>query len=92
MPSATSVHGHEVLHLLLDASAPFTRRTLAMEIGRRFGPEVRFHTCSIDGLTLDQLLAFLLSREKVVETPAGHLVAQPHKICNGDGHDHGDDH
>ncbi len=75
-----SIHGHEVLHLIHSASAPLTRLALESEIFRRFGPDPRFHTCSLSGLTLDELLEFLTSHGKVVERD-GRLSIDLSQIC-----------
>jgi probable metal-binding protein len=86
--STSSVHGHDVIHLIRDAAEPFTRQTLAAEIDRRYGADARFHTCSAGGMTLDQLLAFLIARGKVIET-AGQLRPDMSKVCgNGEDHHH----
>ena len=61
------VHGHEVLRKLGDTNRSFTREGLQTEIFDQFGPDVRFHTCSEEGMTLDELLVFLKTRGKVVE-------------------------
>jgi probable metal-binding protein len=77
----SSVHGHEVIHLIRDAVKPFTRATLAAEVQRRFGAGVTFHTCSAGGMPLDQLLTFLMARQKVVETPSGELRPIMENVC-----------
>jgi probable metal-binding protein len=87
---SNSIHGHDVIHLVhqaAQAASPFTRQTLAAEISRRFGDGVRFHTCSAEGMTLDQLLAFLLMRGKVVER-AGVLTVNIAEVCGHGDHHH----
>lgn len=82
MSTATSYHGHDVIDLLLAAS--HTRPSLAAEVARRFGPDPRFHTCSADGLSLDQLLEFLASRKKLSECPTtGRLTFHTGQACSG---------
>jgi probable metal-binding protein len=81
-PSSTaSVHGHEIIHLVNDAATPFTRASLRDEVAARFGPDVRFHTCSTDSMTLDELLHFLISRGKFVERD-GQLRAVMANVCD----------
>jgi len=82
-----SVHGHDVIHLIRDASPAFTRAALQAEVEHRFGPSARFHTCSAQGMTLDGLLTFLLERGKVVERD-GHLQPDLSKVCSHGDHDH----
>ncbi|MCP3698051.1 MAG: YecH family protein [Aliivibrio sp.] len=75
------IHGHTVLNLLLNAEKPLSRLQLEGMIESEFGSEVCFHTCSQQGLTLTELLDFLLSKKKVVELDSG-LTANPERICN----------
>jgi probable metal-binding protein len=84
--SSESIHGHEVIHLILDARPALTRQTLAEQVRLRFGDEPRFHTCSAGGLTLTQLLSFLAERGKLVETPDGQLGVATGNACS-----HGDE-
>ena len=77
----TSIHGHEIIHLIHDAAVPFTRTTLEAEVRLRFGPEVRFHTCCAEAMTLEQLLQFLIFRGKVVERE-GRLHAVMARVCS----------
>lgn len=84
-----SIHGHEVLHLILESPAAFTKASLEAAIHRQFGPEARFHTCSAEGMTARELIDFLESRGKFVPAQGG-FTTDPAKICNGEGHDHED--
>ena len=83
-----SIHGHEIIHLIysVESSNPFTPAELAAEVARRFGTEARFHTCSPGSMTIEELVAFLLSRGKVV-LREGRLYTDFSKVCG-----HGDDH
>jgi len=79
-PTEASVHGHEIIHLIHDSNPPLTRAGLEKTVHARFGPEARFHTCSAGGMTLDQLLTFLLARRKIVEIN-GSLRAAMENVC-----------
>jgi probable metal-binding protein len=83
MTDADTIHGHEVIHLIHNSSPALTRAGLGEEIQARFGPETRFHTCSAGGMTLDQLLQFLMSRGKIVEQD-GRLHAVADKLCQAE--------
>ena len=61
-----SIHGHEVMHLIADAKHALTRDGWIIEIGRKFGPDARFHTCSADNMNAGELLDFLDARGKFV--------------------------
>ncbi|GAL05680.1 YecH family metal-binding protein [Photobacterium aphoticum] len=77
----TQVHAHNVLNMLLAAETPYTRESLTQAVVAEYGEDVRFHTCSQEGLTLDALLTFLLSRRKVVQD-GDTLQANPDRMCN----------
>lgn len=76
-----SVHGHDVLDMLSAANPPLTVAAFEAEATRRWGAEARFHTCSVGGMKLPELLSFLLARGKVVERD-GRLITDPSKVCN----------
>jgi probable metal-binding protein len=65
------IHGHEVLNLMLASGKIYTKASLVSEIVDRFGTEARFHTCSAENLTADQLVAFLESKGKLVPQQSG---------------------
>ena len=76
-----SVHGHDVLDLIAGANPPLTVAAFEAEATRRWGADARFHTCSVSGMKLPELLGFLLARGKIVENN-GLLATDPSKICN----------
>ncbi len=75
-----SVHGHEVMHMMLERPEGFTRAELVQAIAERFGAEARFHACSAEGLTAEGLVAFLQERGKFLERK-GRMQVQPERIC-----------
>ena len=81
MISENRIHGHEVLHLVHHASPPLTHDQLRAEVARLWGPQVSFHTCSSEGLTLDELVDFLISRGKIVENQ-GLLKVEIGEVCS----------
>ena len=76
-----SIHGHEVLHMMCENPAGFTRESLKAAIDARFGADARFHTCSAEGMDATALIEFLAERGKFVESPAG-FNTTPEHICN----------
>lgn len=76
-----SIHGHEVMHLLLE-KGPLTRSVLAAEVATKYGADALFHTCSASEMKLEQLLEFLLSRSKISEGPAGLAMKGAEHICD----------
>ncbi len=73
-------HGHDVLDLMIASGATYTRASLAAAIQEKFGPEVRYHTCSADDMTAEQLIEFLISRGKFLGDETGFTVATD-RVC-----------
>ncbi|MBS1154623.1 MAG: hypothetical protein H6R07_547 [Proteobacteria bacterium] len=76
-----SIHGHEVMHFMLERGGKFTRQSLEQAIIGRFGAEARFHTCSAEGMDAATLIDFLAKKGKFVESAEG-FNTEPDKICN----------
>lgn len=77
---ANTIHAHNILNMLSQSGAVFTPDSLAAAVGTKYGSDVTFHTCSKEGLSLSELLAFFLERGKVFEHQ-GALVADPSRMC-----------
>ena len=75
-----SIHGHEVLNMMIDSGRQWTSATLIAEIEQRFGADARFHTCSADGMSAAQLVEFLRQRGKFIDSDEG-FATDPSKIC-----------
>lgn len=54
----SSIHGHEVLNMMIDSGESFSTASLITAIEQRFGADARFHTCSQQDLTAAQLVDF----------------------------------
>lgn len=75
------VHGHEVMQMMLESDTAYTRKTLQEAMLKRFGEDARFHTCSAEGMTADELIIFLEQRGKFVDSGEG-FTTDPDRICN----------
>jgi len=76
-----SIHGHEVLHMMLETPEGFaSAEVLVAAIEARFGADSRFHTCSAEGMAARELVDFLAERGKFVPGGAG-FNTEPDKIC-----------
>lgn len=82
MTQSESIHGHEVLHFMLENSDGFTRDELIAAINARFGKATRFHTCSAQGMDAMTLVDFLAAKGKFVEKAGGGFNTLPENICN----------
>jgi probable metal-binding protein len=76
-----SIHGHEVMQMMLDAGGTFTRESLRLAIVAKFGEDARFHTCSAEGMNAEQLIDFLAARNKFVAEGEG-FQTDPSRMCN----------
>lgn len=81
-PSSTlpSIHGHEVIQMIVDADRAFSRCELIAEIESEFGPGARFHTCSAEDLSAEGLVDFLVSRGKFHGDDQA-MALDPSKVC-----------
>lgn len=77
---ANSIHGHDVLDFMAASGAVYTRATLVAAMGARFGADARFHTCSAEDMTAEQLIEFLAAHGKFHRTEAGFTFA-PENSC-----------
>ena len=76
----TQVHGHDVIDMMRASTQPFTRESLVAAILERFGAEARFHTCSAEGMTANELVEFLAARQKFKSVGDG-FVVNPDRVC-----------
>ncbi|ROP62524.1 putative metal-binding protein [Enterobacter sp. BIGb0383] len=77
----TSIHGHEVLNMMLDSETGYSEKSLEQAIIAKFGDEARFHTCSAQGMTAGELVLFLAERGKFIPQQDG-FTTHESKICH----------
>ena len=65
------IHGHEVIHMMLQSGRPYSRSTLLTDIIARFGPDARFYTCSASYLSAEGIIDFLQGKGKFVPCETG---------------------
>lgn len=75
-----SIHGHEVLQMMIASGEPYSVASLEAAIVARFGGEARFHTCSAENLTAGELVIFLQKKGKFIAADAGFNTSES-KIC-----------
>ena len=75
------IHGHEVMQMMLSSGKNYTRTELIGEIESKFGPEVRFYTCSAENMTAESLVEFLEAKGKFVGGDAG-FNTDPSLMCS----------
>ncbi|WP_437891330.1 YecH family metal-binding protein [Phytobacter sp. V91] len=75
-----SIHGHEVLNMMLESAEQYSEKSLVEAINQRFGGEARFHTCSASEMTAAELVTFLAARGKFIPAQDGFSTHES-KIC-----------
>ena len=75
-----SIHGHQVMEMMAETEKTYTKQTLKAEIANSFGENARFHTCMGSDLSADQLIEFLASKGKFVESSEGVKMPEAH-LC-----------
>ncbi|MZI00189.1 YecH family metal-binding protein [Dickeya dianthicola] len=76
----SSIHGHEVLHMMVTANRSFTTDALIAAIEARFGHDARFHTGSAADMTAAGLVQFLADKGKFIAQDNG-FTTHESKIC-----------
>lgn len=75
-----SIHGHDVLNMMIESGEQYTEQSLVQAIDSRFGNNARFHTCSAENMTAAELVAFLAARGKFIPEDEG-FSTHVSKIC-----------
>ena len=78
---AESIHGHDVMELMLTLKDSFTKESLEHVLQEKFGKDARYHTCSAADMDAMGFIDFLDSRGKFVSTAQGFQTDRS-KICN----------
>ncbi|MBU5604747.1 MULTISPECIES: YecH family metal-binding protein [Citrobacter] len=75
-----SIHGHEVLNMMIESGEQYSNASLEAAITARFGERARFHTCNAQGMTAAELVAFLAAKGKFIAKEDGFSTHES-KIC-----------
>lgn len=75
------IHGHEVMEMMIASNSSYTKESLCETILEKFGEDARFYTCSQENMTASDLVEFLESKGKFIETETG-FNTSPDKICD----------
>ncbi|MGS0679802.1 YecH family metal-binding protein [Shewanella sp. 125m-7] len=76
-----SIHGHQVMELMLAHGESLTKEALKSKMYTEFGEQARYHTCSAAEMDADELIAFLEKKGKFIHSEAG-IETAADKICN----------
>lgn len=76
----SSIHGHEVLHMMVGNQYDDT--SLLAAINQKFGTDAIFHTCSKFDMNAQQLIDLLKAKGKFTPTAQSGFTVDSSKICN----------
>ncbi|MEI6860591.1 MAG: YecH family metal-binding protein [Shewanella sp.] len=76
-----SVHGHQVMELMLTLGKAITKKELKVLMTNNFGESAHYHTCSASGMNADALIALLEKKGKFIESAAG-IETAADRICS----------
>lgn len=66
-----SIHGHQVMQMMANSAKTYTKSELQAQIAATFGEHARFHTCMDSDLSSAELIDFLTSKGKFIESEQG---------------------
>ena len=69
------------MEFMIASGKSFSRESLRVAIAGKFGAATRFHACSAEGMTADEIITFLEERGKFHLVEGG-FTTDPSKICN----------
>lgn len=76
-----SVHGHEVMNMMVESDKTYTKESLADDIRKKFGEKTVFYTCSAENMSAEQIVDFLEKKGKFINSEKG-FTTDKEKICN----------
>ncbi|MCG9729747.1 YecH family protein [Shewanella sp. Isolate13] len=76
-----SIHGHQVMELMLAHGQSLTKEALKSLMHKEFGEQARYHTCSAQQMDADELIAFLEKKGKFIHSENG-IETAADRICN----------
>ena len=68
------------MQMMVESGEAYTRVSLETAIKQRFGADARFYTCSAEGMTAPELIAFLEAKGKFMPAPGGFAI-NPDRVC-----------
>ncbi|OEG72022.1 metal-binding protein [Shewanella colwelliana] len=76
-----SIHGHQVMELMLSLGRAVTKQELEKIMVQRFGEQARYHTCSASEMDAQALIQFLEAKGKFTASEEG-IETAAERICN----------
>ena len=76
-----SIHGHEVMEMMISHGAALTKQDLKNMMHIKFGADTRYHTCAATEMDADMLIEFLEDKGRFIPSEGG-ITTTADKICN----------
>ncbi|MCL1048323.1 YecH family protein [Shewanella abyssi] len=76
-----SIHGHQVMELMLQHGQSLSQEALKALMHKTFGADAHYHTCSAQEMNAEELIAFLEKKGKFIHSEAG-IATAADRICN----------
>lgn len=76
-----SIHGHQVMQMIIASGKNYTTASLIEDIELQFGKDACFHTCSAEQMDAAALVEFLAKKGKFIQHNEG-FSTSAEKICN----------
>jgi len=76
-----SLHGHEVMQMMLESDKDYTKESLVKDIKKKFGENTVFYTCSAENMNSEEIVEFLEMKGKFVSSDKG-FKTDKEKICD----------
>mgnify|MGYP003110817385 FL=1 len=76
-----SIHGHQVMEMMLEHGESLTPQALKELMHAKFGAEAHYHTCSAQEMDADALIEFLEKKGKFIHSEAG-IATAADRICS----------
>jgi len=77
---SNSVHGHQVMELMLTLGKAISKEELKLLMLEQFGENTCYHTCSASDMTAAELIEFLEKKGKFTESEQG-IETAANRIC-----------
>ncbi|QFU23361.1 YecH family protein [Shewanella eurypsychrophilus] len=76
-----SIHGHQVMELMLTLGKAVTREELKILMHEHFGESAHYHTCSASEMNASTLIELLEKKGKFIESAEG-IETAANRICS----------
>ena len=81
MTTMNKIHGHELIHLIIRQNRVMSLEEIKDAALQNIGQDVSYYTCSETSMNTDQMIQFLLDRQKLVKKGDGFVINRG-EVCD----------